>query len=174
MAALIWKVLSLIVAVTTTVRSVDISNAAYINPLNVINTDVASFLASSIGLGGAGAGGRWGLGPCPQVTPMASVDLTKTFGAPWFMIAHYSEAAYYERHCHTIRFMDGNPGKDVCRVLVNKTSVPYDSGVVEPVQFSFMLPDDDSPGTWIYNLGKNRRFFPISLGKTTQWSVIVK
>ena len=101
--------------------------------------------------------GKFGIGACPKVTPMSGFDVTKIYGEKWYLIAHYSQRHLYERHCTWSIHGDSNPGKDICRVSFERSSVKYDDGEVRVNQFFMLLPNETDPATFIdtyreYNL----------------------
>lgn len=93
--------------------------------------------------------GKWGFGACPKVTPMNDFDIRKLYGEPWYTVAHYHDADLLGRHCSRVRFSDSNPGSDICRVLVDRSSVEYDDGEVKNTQFWYLLPNETNHAIFI-------------------------
>ena len=99
---------------------------------------------------------KWGFGACPKVTPMKDFDIRKLYGETMYLIAHYSETTFIDRHCTRTRYSDSNPGADICRVAVEQISVKYDDGNIENSEFYLLLPNETDHSIWINTVREYR------------------
>ena len=92
---------------------------------------------------------KWGIGACPKVTPMEDFDITKIYGDPWYLVVHYHDVRLIDRHCTRLIYGDANPGKDICRVSVQRMSTEYDDSEHRITQYFLLLPNETDHSTWI-------------------------
>ena len=79
---------------------------------------------------------------------MNNFELQKLYGK-WFLIAGMPYQHLLSQHCIDWEFIDGNPGSDLCRVLVSRTTRHYSDDELMASEYTYILPNVTEPAEWV-------------------------